>query len=79
MEAAKFFMFIKSAEYWELLQEGGELPSGMEHFFLRESALTLKDFLYNHLNGVGSVGGLEMVIDNDWNFLDISIYITLLD
>ena len=64
MEAIKFYMFVKSAEYWEISRNGGEFPHGMEHFFLRETALSLEEFLCNHLNNVGSVGGLEMVILN---------------
>ena len=62
MEAVKFYMFVKSAEFWEISQKGGELPQGMEYFFLRETALSLEDFLCNHLNNVGNIGGLEMVI-----------------
>ncbi|KAI6646475.1 hypothetical protein LOD99_12596 [Oopsacas minuta] len=61
MEAIKFYMFVKSAEFWELSQTGEELPNGMEHFFLRETSLSLEDFLINHLNNVGSIGGLEMI------------------
>ena len=61
MEALKFYMFIKAAEYWEIYSTGGELPDQIFILFLREDSNDLQEFLLNHLNNVGDGGGLEMV------------------
>ena len=61
MEALKFYMFIKAAEYWEIFSTGGELPDQIFILFLREDSTNLQEFLLNHLNNVGDGGGLEMV------------------
>ena len=61
MEALKFYMFMKAAEFWEAFSYGMDLPDQMFFLFLREDSVDLKEFLLNHLNNVGYGGGLEMV------------------
>ena len=61
MEALKFYMFIKAAEFWESFSTGKNLPDKLFILFLREDSNNLEEFLMHHLNNVGDGGGLEMV------------------
>ena len=64
MEALKFYMFVKAAEFWEAFSIGKDLPDQMFILFLREDSSNLEEFLLKHLNNVGNGGGLEMVGSN---------------
>ena len=61
MDALRLYMFIITAEYWEIFSIWRELPDQIFIIFLREGSNDLQEFLLNHLKNVGNGRGLEMV------------------
>ena len=83
MEALKFYMFMRAAEFWEAFSNQLDLPDQMFILFLRDDSNNLEEFLLNHLNNVGYGGGLEMVslisfvtkYQNNDSILGVKMYI----
>nr|XP_032823312.1 ubiquitin thioesterase otulin isoform X2 [Petromyzon marinus]XP_032823313.1 ubiquitin thioesterase otulin isoform X2 [Petromyzon marinus] len=60
-EAVKLLMLWKAVDLYEMQQRGEDVPLFATLMFARETSLKPLSFLINHLNHVGSSGGLEQV------------------
>ncbi|XP_078735078.1 uncharacterized protein LOC144949080 [Lampetra fluviatilis] len=60
-EAVKLLMLWKAMDLFEMQQRGEDVPLFATLMFARETSVNPHSFLLNHLNHVGSSGGLEQV------------------
>ncbi|XP_061411931.1 LOW QUALITY PROTEIN: uncharacterized protein LOC133345305 [Lethenteron reissneri] len=60
-EAVKLLMLWKAMDLFEMQKRGEDVPLFATLMFARETSLNPHSFLLNHLNHVGSSGGLEQV------------------